>query len=65
MCHLIISIPDLCLLTYFGTYRIYLKPALNAHADVTSKAIGLNFGTSLSLRPGSMYASCDGYGESD
>ena len=38
-------------------------PLINAHADVYSKARGLNFGLSLYLHPCFMYTSCEGSGE--
>ena len=37
---------------------------LNAHADLSSEAKGLNFCLSLHLQPFFEYASCEGSGES-
>ena len=40
------------------------KPSLNAHADISSGARGLNFGLSLHLLTNFVYSSSEGSGES-
>ena len=40
-------------------------PLINAHSDVSSRAMDLIFALSLHLHPYSVYVSCDGSGESE
>ena len=49
----------------FWYYPIYTQtPPLNAHADVSSRARGLNFGQRLYLHPYFVYTSSKGSGRS-